>query len=146
MNTKKITWACNTCGGDNVSIEAVVHWDTDEQRFAVSEVCDKGHYCEDCDGECGIVEKDFVTTLSDEKPPFPATLVTADAIVRVASEYVEDNPDEFDDEPNVAVANGISHAFRVFGIDEPPMNDALGELYERVHALHETTDTGEDAA
>ena len=52
---------CATCGSDDVSIEAFVRWSVEEQKFEVVEVCDKHHYCVDCDGECRIEEREVTS-------------------------------------------------------------------------------------
>jgi alpha-D-ribose 1-methylphosphonate 5-phosphate C-P lyase len=48
----RIRKVCSVCGGEEISFDAFVTWDTDEQQFVVSNVMDDGHWCADCDGEC----------------------------------------------------------------------------------------------
>lgn len=57
---KKFMKVCSTCGSDDVSAEvSAVRWDFDEQEWYISgDVCDKGHYCGSCDGECRIEDKE----------------------------------------------------------------------------------------
>ncbi len=51
----KYTYICTECGSSDVSLEAVcVYWDEADQEFTVSDLCDKGHYCNDCDNECRV--------------------------------------------------------------------------------------------
>lgn len=43
---------CAYCGSTDVSAEALsTYWDVSEQEWKVSDICDKGHYCNACDGE-----------------------------------------------------------------------------------------------
>lgn len=53
---KKYDWVCGRCGSNDVTVEVTgVRWDVEAQEFAMTgEVCSKGHYCGDCDGECSI--------------------------------------------------------------------------------------------
>lgn len=45
---------CSTCGSDDVLADATARWDADEQRWEVTNISDKGHSCNECDGECKI--------------------------------------------------------------------------------------------
>lgn len=51
MKYKKV---CSHCKSENVLFDAYAEWNEEEQKFELVEVYDKGHYCEDCDGECSI--------------------------------------------------------------------------------------------
>ena len=42
---------CAYCGSTEVSVDASVYWDIDTQTWEVSDIYDKGHYCNDCGGE-----------------------------------------------------------------------------------------------
>lgn len=44
----KVKPVCSKCGSDNVRGDAYAVWDVDTQSWDVSNVCDKGHACEDC--------------------------------------------------------------------------------------------------
>lgn len=50
-----ISYVCTECGSDDVSMEAVcVYWMESEQAFEVSDLADKGHFCNTCDELCGL--------------------------------------------------------------------------------------------
>lgn len=54
----RITMVCENCGSENVKADAYAEWDRDNQMWTLSgDPFDKGSYCEDCDGECSIIEK-----------------------------------------------------------------------------------------
>lgn len=42
---------CAYCGSTEVSADALVYWDINTQTWEVSDICDKGHYCNACEGE-----------------------------------------------------------------------------------------------
>ena len=43
---------CDTCGNFDVSAETTsAYWNSGTQEWEVAGVCDKGHYCDNCDGE-----------------------------------------------------------------------------------------------
>lgn len=43
---------CAYCGSTEVSAEtSLAYWDVSEQAWKVSDICDKGHYCNDCESE-----------------------------------------------------------------------------------------------
>lgn len=44
---------CSHCGGSNLELEATVHW-APGKGAEVGQICDKGHYCVDCDGETSL--------------------------------------------------------------------------------------------
>ncbi len=47
---------CANCGAsaENISFEAFVGWDSESHCLTVLDLCDKGHTCSVCDGECKI--------------------------------------------------------------------------------------------
>ena len=52
----RIVMVCNTCGSEDVRLDAWAGWDTDGQRWELAQTFDYAH-CENCEGECRIVEK-----------------------------------------------------------------------------------------
>lgn len=58
MGNERVKMVCRECGSEDVSAEVTaVRWDKEAQRWEVTgDLCDKGHYCDDCDGECRIDE------------------------------------------------------------------------------------------
>lgn len=53
---KKIRIVCAHCGSTDVVVDSFSKWDEETQEFVTTFVSDKGHYCNDCDGECRIKE------------------------------------------------------------------------------------------
>ncbi len=53
-NPKNTIPQCSSCGSENVLFDAYVAWDETTQTYEIVNVFDKGHYCQDCDGECSI--------------------------------------------------------------------------------------------
>ena len=46
---------CRRCGCTDISAEVTAaRWDATAQEWAVSDICDKGHYCDACDAETRI--------------------------------------------------------------------------------------------
>lgn len=46
---------CRRCGCTDISAEVTAaRWDASAQEWAVSDICDKGHYCDACDSETQI--------------------------------------------------------------------------------------------
>lgn len=45
---------CGTCGSDDILFDAYAVWDEDIQCFTVQNIMDKGHFCNQCDGERSI--------------------------------------------------------------------------------------------
>ncbi len=58
--------ACTKCGSPNVSADAAARWDFATQDWTVTNVFDKGHSCDDCEGECSI---EFVEGNPDDWEP-----------------------------------------------------------------------------
>ena len=59
-NPKKMPYpVCNVCGSADVVLEAVgVFWDKECGRAEISDLADKGHYCNKCDGETRLEWKE----------------------------------------------------------------------------------------
>lgn len=83
----RVNVICERCGSDNVSIEAFVHWSIEDQRYEVTEVCDKGHYCGACEGECHIKEIpwDEEAKATDPTAPSPAVVGKVFEMARAAN-------------------------------------------------------------
>ena len=46
---------CATCGSFDVALEATAaYWNVSAGQAEASDLCDKGHYCNTCDGECRL--------------------------------------------------------------------------------------------
>lgn len=56
MDTKeRVTPVCQTCGSDDVLLDAYVSWDYENQAWEIaSEPCDKNAYCHTCDGQVSV--------------------------------------------------------------------------------------------
>ena len=53
--TDKISYVCTECGSNDVSLEVVsAYWSETNQSFDISDIADKGHYCNDCDLPCRV--------------------------------------------------------------------------------------------
>lgn len=57
---KKFKMVCSYCGSENVLSDAYAKWNVENQEWELDNTFDKGAFCEDCDGECRIVEKEIV--------------------------------------------------------------------------------------
>jgi hypothetical protein len=53
---KGIVVVCNTCGSENVLVDAWAEWDVEAQGWTVVETFDAA-ICDDCGGECSVSEK-----------------------------------------------------------------------------------------
>lgn len=53
----KVRMVCSHCGGDRVRRDADATWNADSQQWELAGVYDKGSTCDDCGGECRIVEQ-----------------------------------------------------------------------------------------
>lgn len=64
---------CPHCGSDSVVADAAARWDTNNQRWDVSNVFDKGHGCDDCGAEditlAWITEKEHVERAAARAAP-----------------------------------------------------------------------------
>jgi hypothetical protein len=54
----KVIMICNTCGSEEVLVDAWAAWDKDNQRWELFNTFDAA-FCAECDGECSISEKQF---------------------------------------------------------------------------------------
>jgi hypothetical protein len=52
----KVRMVCNTCGSEDVLLDAWAEWDKAKQRWRLSEIFTAA-VCGNCDGECSISEK-----------------------------------------------------------------------------------------
>jgi hypothetical protein len=55
MNKKRFKQVCETCGSENVKVDAWAVWDTDTQQWELQSTYDHA-YCDDCAGECHVEE------------------------------------------------------------------------------------------
>ena len=53
-DTRKEYPVCDCCGSPNINADAAARWDHEKQDWAITNVFDKGHSCDDCGDECGI--------------------------------------------------------------------------------------------
>lgn len=54
----KVRQVCSTCGSEDVVCDAYASWDFEKQKWVLHQTYDKGAHCENCEGECRIVEKE----------------------------------------------------------------------------------------
>ena len=52
---KKENPHCSHCNSSDVLFDAYAEWNSEKQEFIIQNVMDKGHYCNECQGECSIV-------------------------------------------------------------------------------------------
>lgn len=58
MEKKKREFVCATCGSDEVKCDAWAAWSVDRQQWEVENTFDNS-YCDTCEGECRILEKEI---------------------------------------------------------------------------------------
>lgn len=63
--SKPYTYVCTECGSDAVTLEGFIHWNAEKQEYDVSNLCDKGHSCNECDGECNVEAIEIPPTPSE---------------------------------------------------------------------------------
>ena len=83
-----IAKVCAECGSDQVSIEAFVGWDAGTQEFVVHDMCDKGHSCNECGGECNVEDITIPST------PDEAITALEDLAQSFIDHWVEDEDEE----------------------------------------------------
>ncbi len=59
---------CSFCRSQDVVFDAYAEWDHENQIFTVQNIMDKGHQCNQCEGECRI---EWVPDPSDTQQSFP---------------------------------------------------------------------------
>lgn len=52
---------CGTCGSENVKLDAWAEWDAENQMWSLGATFDHA-ICDDCDGECKIVDRPYMTS------------------------------------------------------------------------------------
>ena len=57
IRNQKLIPVCNRCGCSDIVADAAARWDVESQKWEISDVYEKGHYCEECNGETRI---DFI--------------------------------------------------------------------------------------
>ncbi|MGA3206089.1 MAG: hypothetical protein ABSF12_26645 [Bryobacteraceae bacterium] len=53
IKKKKIVFVCNTCGSEEVLVDAWAEWNKDNQRWELFNTFDAA-FCAECDGECSV--------------------------------------------------------------------------------------------
>ena len=53
----KVVMVCNTCGSEEVLVDAWASWDIDNQRWELFNTFESTAFCAECDGECSVSEK-----------------------------------------------------------------------------------------
>ena len=56
---KKIDYVCSHCGSNEVLCDAYAEWNVEEQKWELQNTFDKGAYCNQCDGEARLEEKEI---------------------------------------------------------------------------------------
>lgn len=59
----RVTFVCNTCGGDTVTRDAWAEWDVETQDWVLGAAYDYA-FCHDCEGETRLVEVQLEDELS----------------------------------------------------------------------------------
>ena len=52
---KRVTYVCEQCGSDLVTLDAWAEWDVDEQKWVLGATYDHT-FCHKCEGETHLVE------------------------------------------------------------------------------------------
>lgn len=55
----KVKKVCKHCGSSDVSKDAYAVWDEDKQEWVLDIFHDSNGYCEECNGETTIVDKEI---------------------------------------------------------------------------------------
>lgn len=58
MPDNSFRMVCRNCGSEDVICDAYAVWDFSNQVWVIDSTFDKGAYCNACDGETRIVEKE----------------------------------------------------------------------------------------
>jgi len=53
QKVRRLIMVCETCGSEDVRLDAWAAWDTENQRWELAQTFDYAH-CENCEGECTI--------------------------------------------------------------------------------------------
>ena len=56
MSHPPVKMICETCGSDDVRVDAWAEWGVEAQKWVLAETYEYSH-CNVCEGECNIVEK-----------------------------------------------------------------------------------------
>lgn len=56
MSLKRIKKVCVECGSEEVKFDTYAMWNFKTQQLEVVMVSDKGHFCENCEKECKIID------------------------------------------------------------------------------------------
>lgn len=62
---------CRHCGSEDVLADAYAEWDVEEQKWVISNIFDKGAYCNSCDGESRIEEVPLMESPDESSPQGP---------------------------------------------------------------------------
>ena len=54
----KIRYKCSNCGGTNIKWDAWSEWDEDEQEQILVSSFDNT-WCDDCEGECNVIQEEY---------------------------------------------------------------------------------------
>jgi hypothetical protein len=54
----KLKMVCAECGSEDVLADAYVGWNKEAQGWEIANVFGKGDYCNNCEGECRIEQKE----------------------------------------------------------------------------------------
>ena len=57
MKKKKLI--CTVCGSTDILVDAYAQWNETTQKFELFETFDKGHFCNNCEGECSVKWKEI---------------------------------------------------------------------------------------
>ena len=68
MSTTKIKKVCKCCGSENVLFDAYARWDINKQELVLLSTTED-HYCEDCDGETTVIDKEIIAETNPSESP-----------------------------------------------------------------------------
>lgn len=58
MSKKKVKIVCRDCGSEDVVRDAWAEWDVENQEWVLQDYFDAA-YCNNCEGECKLEEKEI---------------------------------------------------------------------------------------
>jgi hypothetical protein len=61
-DSKRVTYLCEQCGSDLVTLDAWAEWDVDAQKWVLGATYDHT-YCHKCDGETHLVEVELAAAI-----------------------------------------------------------------------------------
>lgn len=74
----RVKYVCAKCGSDDILFDAYATWNVRTQQMEVANTYDKGHFCNNCEGECSVDE------VAIEEPESASTMKLED-LMKIAT-------------------------------------------------------------